>query len=233
MNWYKKIRRICFYGSIGALASTIFLAIGYHIPRKWFASEKTECNWQICIENNGAHTNIIVPINNDIFAWDSRIEIDRIDNFPVDRYNYLSFGWGDRDFYLNTPTWNDLDLGLTFKALFLPTTTIMEVKGLNSLPNSENMKCIAVDRDEYLTLMEYIDRSFETDDRGKKIRIANGHFNRGGFYAATGTYSVLNSCNDWTANGLREADLNTPLWAGLSSSVMRHLKSNCRTDITE
>jgi uncharacterized protein (TIGR02117 family) len=230
MSWKKPIQKVCFNSFIGAILSAIVLTIGYYTPRKWSSSEKTNCNWQICIENNGAHTNIIVPVGNDLFAWSDRIDLEKIDSSSSAKYRYLSFGWGDRDFYLNTPTWDDLDWSLAFKALFLPTPSVMEVKGLNNLPNHEDLKCVAIDRAEYINLMDYIDRSFQTDRQGEKVRIANGHFNRGGFYAAEGTYSILNTCNDWTAIGLRKADLNTPLWSGLSTSIMRHLKSNCTTD---
>jgi uncharacterized protein (TIGR02117 family) len=106
----------------------------------------------------------------------------------------------------------------------------MEVKEIENISDSEAIECIAIDKNDYVNLMEYIDRSFQKDDRGEKIRIANGHFDRGGFYAAEGTYSIVNTCNDWTAIGLREADLNTPLWSGLSTSILRHLKSNCKLD---
>ncbi len=230
MVWQKPIQKICFYSLMGAIVSAIVLTIGYYTPRKWSSSEKTDCNWQVCIENNGAHTNIIVPVDNYLFAWSDRIDIKQIDRSLSAKYLYLSFGWGDRDFYLNTPTWDKLDWGLAFKALFLPTPSVMEVKGLNSLPNNEKTKCIPINRTDYINLMDYIDLSFQTDRQGKKIRLANGHFDRGGFYAAEGTYSISNTCNDWTAIGLRKANLNTPLWSGLSTSIMRHLKSNCNTD---
>jgi uncharacterized protein (TIGR02117 family) len=147
----KIFRKLCYYSLVGTIVTIILLAIGYYTPRKWSSASKTGCNWQICVENNGAHTNIIVPVDNDIFHWSDRLDIDKIDGSSNSEYKYLSFGWGERDFYLNTPTWDDLDLGLAFKALFLPTAGVMEVKKVDDIPNSETIKCIAIDKNDYLT----------------------------------------------------------------------------------
>jgi uncharacterized protein (TIGR02117 family) len=228
MNWHKRFQKIGLSSLVGSIGLAVLLTIGYYTPRQWSKPNKTNCHWQVCLENNGAHTNIIVPLRQDIFAWSERLDLEKIDSSDADNYRYLSFGWGDRDFYLNTPTWADLDWGLTFKALFLPTDAILEVKGLNNLPDQGEVQCVALDRSDYLKLMDYIDKTFQTNNQGEKIRIADGHFDRGGFYGAKGSYSIINTCNDWTAIGLRKANLNTPLWSGLSSSIMRHLASNCQ-----
>lgn len=49
-------------------------------------------------------------------------------------FNYIAFGWGDKGFYLDTPTWADLKFSTAFKAAFwmgqsaMHTTYYREVK---------------------------------------------------------------------------------------------------------
>ena len=72
----------------------------------------------IYISSNGVHLDIILPkenINNSLLA--------DLKHTPGEEY--LSFGWGDENFYLNTPTWGDLTFKNAFGALFLKSTTVM------------------------------------------------------------------------------------------------------------
>ena len=36
-----------------------------------------------------------------------------------EKEKFVSFGWGDKNFYANTPTWKDVTFSVGFKALFL------------------------------------------------------------------------------------------------------------------
>jgi hypothetical protein len=75
--------------------------------------------------------------------------------------------------------------------------------------------------------MEFINNSFQLDAQGNRINLTTDPNYGGGFYVAKGSYSILRACNDWTAEGLRLAGVNTPLWSGLSSSIMYHVNSGC------
>lgn len=197
------------------------------IPAKWGNYPKENCDFQVCISNTGIHSNIIVPTQNSIFDWHKYLSIEKLGTDIDFDYNYLSFGWGDRAFYMSTPSLTDLKLSTTFKALFLPTPSVMYVKGYRLIPNDLEVKCIKVNQTDYLQLMQFIQSTFQEDAQGRTIRISNGHTNNAGFYAAKGSYSILRNCNSWTAEGLRKADVNTPLLDGLSAAIMLHLKSNC------
>ncbi len=203
------------------------LCLSVLIPTKWGNYSKFNCDFQICVSNTGIHSNIILPTKNRVFDWHKYLSIDKLGIDPAQDYNYLSFGWGDRDFYMSTPSLADLKLSTTFKALFLPTPSVMYVKGYQLIPDME-VKCIQVNQTDYLHLTNFIESSFQVDAQGRKIRLGNGHTNNAGFYAAKGSYSILRNCNSWTAEGLRKADVNTPLWDGLSSAIMWHLRSNCK-----
>jgi uncharacterized protein (TIGR02117 family) len=215
------------YLAIMAVSALAFLTIGILTPRQIGNYPKKSCNIQICVSNTGIHSNIILPLKNNIFDWQNYLSIDEIGTDTIHNYNYLSFGWGDRDFYLSTPTLADFKLSTTFRALFLPTPSVLYLKGYEALPNYVEVKCVKVTEFEYLQLINYIQATFQIDTKAKIIRIANGHTDNAGFYAAVGDYSILRNCNSWTGEALRTANVNTPLWDGLSSAIMLHLRNSC------
>ena len=141
----------------------------------------------------------------------------------------MSFGWGDRVFFINPPTQLGRQLTIGFKALFLPTPSALRVRRYRSMPQSLEIKCVQVSRTDYLQLMEFIQNSLELDDRGQKILISFDPTDTSSFYAAKDTYSLLYNCNSWTAAALRKANLNTPLWSGIPTAIVFHLKSSCKT----
>ncbi|MBW4610031.1 MAG: TIGR02117 family protein [Hassallia sp. WJT32-NPBG1] len=198
------------------------------IPNKWQNYSKYNCELKICVSNTGIHSNIIVPTENSVFDWHQYFSLDEIGIDHEKNYNYLSFGWGDRDFYMSNFSWTNLKISTTLKALFLPTPSVMYVKGYQIIPSYLEVKCIKINQKDYWQLINFIQSTFQLDANGRQIRLGDGHTNNAGFYAAKGSYSILRNCNSWTSEGLRKADVNTPFWSGLSSAIMLHLKSNCK-----
>ncbi|MGB6299573.1 MAG: DUF2459 domain-containing protein, partial [Rivularia sp. (in: cyanobacteria)] len=94
---FLKNNRYIFSGIL--LIISLFL-ISAFIPRKWGDYSNKACNYQICVANTGFHANILVPTENDVYNWRNYLSIDQIGIDAVDDYKYLSFGWGDKDFYM-------------------------------------------------------------------------------------------------------------------------------------
>jgi uncharacterized protein (TIGR02117 family) len=220
--------RFGYYFLSASLVTLTLLAIGALIPRKWVYSSRYSCDLKICVSNTGIHSNIIIETKNNTYDWHNYLSVDTVGVDAAKDYKYLSFGWGDRAFYMSTPNLANLRFSTTFKALFLPTPSVMYVKGYQLIPDYLEVKCIKVNSNDYLHLMNFIRDSFQIDAKGNKNRLGNGHTDNAGFYAAKGSYSILKNCNSWTAEGLRKADINTPLWDGLPAAILFHLKSNCK-----
>lgn len=216
------------FSSILAIIS-LFLVSAF-IPRKGGNYSKQTCNYQICVSNTGIHTNILIPTENNAYNWHEYLSIDKIGIDAANNYKYLSFGWGDKNFYMTVTSVSDLNFSSLLKTVFLPTPSIMYVKGYQSLPKNIEVKCIHTDKANYLRLIKFIEASFQLDKNGRKIRIGNGHASNAGFYAARDNYSILRTCNAWTAEGLRKADINTPVWDALSSPILFHLRSGCEKE---
>ncbi|MEM7725734.1 MAG: DUF2459 domain-containing protein [Cyanobacteria bacterium P01_A01_bin.45] len=215
-------------GSI--LGIIVLFLIAALIPRKWGKYSSQGCNYQVCVANTGAHSNILVRTKNDAQNWHNYLSVDKIGIDAAKDYKYLSFGWGDKDFYMTVTSLSDFNFYTTFKAVFIPTSSVIYVKGYQSLPKNIEVKCILTNKTNYLQLIKFIKTNFQLDKNGNKIRIGNGHTTNAGFYKAKDTYSILRNCNTWTADGLRKADINTPLWDGLSSAILFHLKSGCEAE---
>ncbi len=211
----------------GILIITSLFAIGAFIPRKWGNYSKQACDYQICVVNTGFHSNILIPTKNNAYNWHNYLSIDKIGIDAINDYKYLSFGWGDKDFYMTISSISDFNFYTIFKAAFLPTSSVMYVRGYQSLPQNTEVKCIHTDKNHYLRLTKFIETSFKLDRNDRKIRIGNGYTSSAGFYAAKGNYSILKTCNAWTGDALRKADINTPLWDSLSRAIMFHLRSGC------
>ncbi|MEG4630374.1 TIGR02117 family protein [Microcoleus sp. AR_TQ3_B6] len=219
----KSIQRL----GIVILSLTAFLTIGSLTPRKWGNYSQADCTISLYISHQGIHTEIIVPVKNEYFDWNQFLPLTEIGRDATSDYKYLSFGWGDRAFMLETSTSAIVNPVTAFKALFLPTPSTVHVESYRVVPRNLETKCVKISGENYLRLVNFIKNSFQLDPAGKKIKISYGYDNSDSFYEAKGSYSLLRTCNDWTAEALQKADVNTPLWSTLSSAIMFHLKSNC------
>jgi uncharacterized protein (TIGR02117 family) len=213
----------------GVFSVLVLLAIAALTPRKWGASPEGDCNYRIYVAGDTMHTNLVVPVQTSVFDWNKHLDLQTIGGTGSEKYQYLQFGWGDRIFYMETPSWDRMNISSALRALLLQNPSALFVKGHTAVPHypGEELKCIKLSKADYLALMNFIDASFQTNLQGQKLRLGSGQDGASGFYAANGKYSLLKTCNSWTADGLRAANVNTPLWGGLAPAVMRHLPHNC------
>lgn len=201
------------YGSL-AIVLSIISVVG----------EQAESGVKIYVKTNGVHTDICVPVEHEDINWKSFIPTE---DFPeVKSHSYLSFGWGDKGFFLDTPTWDDLTFSTAFTAAFLPSPTAMHVQYLESEPVvSATVKQKFVTPENYLDLTNFIKKSFRKNVSGEVDLIANkGYWHNDNFYEANGSYHLFNTCNKWTNDALKIAGIKTAVLALFSDGIMRHLE---------
>jgi uncharacterized protein (TIGR02117 family) len=228
-----RLKKLFYYSLFGKVSLITLLAIGYFTPVINCNNTQEKCDYSVCAIDDGMHINIVLPVSNNLVDWREFLNISAIGKDATDNYKYLTFGWGDRDFYIQTPTLAELNLITAVKALFLPTPSTILVQGFAKLPQNRELKCVKVTKTDYLKLTQFIQNTFQFNSQNQPIRIANGHLSSSGFYAANGSYSILTTCNNWAAEALRKADVDTPLWAGLSSAVMLHFGRTCECSIND
>lgn len=171
--------------------------------------------------SNGAHTDLVVPVRNAIHDWQELIDFD---DFRQGTYHYIAFGWGDKGFYLNTPTWADLKMSTAFNALSGRGGTALHVTVYAEIEESDHTRPVWLTSEQYHKLAAHIESSFCRSETGDPVRIEAPAYTSGydHFYEATGTYSCFYTCNSWTNEGLKKAGIRTALWAPVEWSVMRY-----------
>lgn len=167
-------------------------------------SDHSERNISIYLNSNGVHLNIIIPKNH--------IDSNLLDGLEYDIADqYFSFGWGDRNFYLETPTWGDLTFKNAFVALFLKSPTLIHLTRYSTTRG--DWAEIKVDQDQLKTINRYIYDSFYNDPQdGKMILINKGYSNNDDFYEALGSYSFYKTCNSWVNTGLKNGNIKACFW---------------------
>jgi uncharacterized protein (TIGR02117 family) len=177
----------------------------------------------IFLRTNGVHTDIVVPAKTDIKDWTAQIKYEHIN--AKDRPEYLAFGWGDRDFYLNTPTWSDLKFKTAFNAAFYLGSAVVHTEYEPFLRESETCKKVMMTEPDYAKLVAYLSDTFAYDTNGNVIWIhESGYDDHDTFYVANGKYSLFKTCNTWTNSALKAANQKAALWAVTDTGVMLHYK---------
>jgi uncharacterized protein (TIGR02117 family) len=210
-------------GSIWSVATV--LTIGYFTPvrssdRATVDHASMGCQYKVCAARFGIHTGLIVPVQNDVFDWQDHLSLN------LTHQQYLGFGFGERNWYINPPTELGDVLRKGSRALLLPSSPVLSVQKHDRFPNYFEIECVGVKKADYLALMQFIKNSFHRT-QGEAIQVAYRPDQKIAYYEATGHYSIVRNSNHWTAAGLSAAHINTPLWAGLSTSIMHHLKGTC------
>jgi len=183
---------------------------------------KTRPKEQNCIKDkkvylttNGVHLDIILLVEDLDPEFVDQLEI-------IEGSKFVAFGWGDKEFYINTPQWSDLTFPTAFKALFLRSQTAMHVTCYKqSYFSWRSVEMCAWQVDNLLT---YISDSFKKDVHGKikKIEISGYAYNDI-FFESTGSFSIFKTCNVWTNTALKRSGIETSVWSPFDFGVLYHL----------
>jgi len=169
---------------------------------------------EIYISYNEMHSDIIIKID----TLDKVLKEHIIKTIPYKK-GYLAFGWGDKETYLNTPTWNDIKISTSLKALFINTPSIMHISFYRNINRFKNIKIVKLSKEAKKRLEKSILKSFDLE----KNKVYKGYGKNDFFYSSIYSYNMFNTCNTWTGNRLREANISISYWTPLSSNVINSL----------
>ena len=89
--------------------------------------------------------------------------------------------------------------------------------------NSEVAKLCLSD-DELSALIGFISRSFFRDKSGNLLELQKGIYGDSQFYSGVGDFYLMNTCNRWTAKGLKSIGMDiSPTLKLTAGSVMNYL----------
>ena len=174
----------------------------------------------IYIKTNGVHTDIVVPVKNDQFDWSKDIRFENtVSKDSAEKF--VAFGWGDKGFYLETPTWGDLTFKTAFKAAFALSTAAIHATFYKEMNEDKDCVKINISKQQYQRLIAYIAKSFKRDASGKVIYIkTNAVYSKDdAFYDAGGSYSLFHTCNTWSNNALKKCGQKACLWTPFDTGI--------------
>nr|WP_312298012.1 TIGR02117 family protein [Chryseobacterium sp.] len=179
----------------------------------------------VYIYTNGVHTDIVMPVKNDLQDWSAKIPFADTKSKKTD-YQYIGIGWGDKGFYLDTPTWADLKFSTAVKAAFWLSDSAMHCTYYRTMKEGEDCKMIMISRGQYENLVKFVEDKFDRDQKGKFMLIPTDavYGDNDAFYDAKGTYSFLYTCNTWSNNALKAAGQKAALWTPSDFGIFQHYK---------
>ncbi len=205
----------------------VYVSLGYLVP---FIEVPAKDDGQkkeipVYIYTNGVHTDIVMPVKNNLQDWSAKIPFDNTKSRETD-YNFVGIGWGDKGFYLDTPTWADLKFSTAFKAAFWLSESAMHCSYYRTMKEGDDCKMMMISREQYKKLVEFVEKKFDRDSKGNFILIPTNavYGNNDAFYDAQGTYSFLDTCNTWTNNALKAAGQKAALWTPTDYGIFLHYK---------
>ncbi len=177
--------------------------------------QKSKESEQIHILYSSMHSDIVLNIK----SMHNKKLKKKLRTFINKREGYLSFGWGDKETYLNTPTWNDIKISTSIKALFINTPSLMHVSYIYNIKKYQNIKKIKMSKEQLAILEQSILKSFNLEAFTQYQGYGRDDF----FYTSIYNYNLFNTCNTWTGDRLREANVSMSYWTPLSSNVIDSL----------
>lgn len=210
-------------GILVVLIAYVFVGIILSIigtsPDKIDCEERRE----VYVGTNGVHLDLIFPVES--------MDENLVEKFELPLHvKYVAFGWGDKGFYLETPTWDQLKFSVAMKATFLKSETAMHLTYLYKKQNSWGRMMIC--EEQYDKLIGYILNSFKKNEEGRIIEIKNsGYTYNDKFYEANGNYTFINTCNYWVNKGLKQSQIKTSIWSPFDYGVLYHVKRESSKDV--
>jgi len=166
----------------------------------------------VFVSTNGVHSDLILPID----LLSSKVLRNL---YYLKNEKYLALGWGDRNFYINTPDWADLTAKNAFRAMFWKSPTLMHVTRYSELRS--NWKKVPVSPQQLDALIHLAFADFEESTNGQ-FKMLNGtsYGTNDNFYEARGSYHCFKTCNTWINSILKKSGLPAALWTPFDFGVM-------------
>ena len=222
MKNIKRLFKYLLYTVLGIVVFVlVYLGLAFVLSRITIDKEdNTSRDVALYILTNGVHTDIVVPVRNEDIDWSKEVKFSNIVS-KDSCANYLAMGWGDKGFYLETPSWAELKASVAFKAAFALSTTAIHATYYDKMRVGESCRRIDISREQYRRLINYIKTSFQTDRKGHFMHIPTtaNYGDSDAFYEANGRYSMLHTCNTWANNALKSCGQKACLWTPFDTGI--------------
>lgn len=202
-----------------ALAIGLFFLVGWigsSIPRNGHWREAQD-GIEILVETNGVHTAIVMPLVTPLKDW--RKDFPATDLVEPHRpYTHVSVSWGEREVFLETPTWADLSPRAVLRIILTGGEGLLHVAHYVRPAPGASIRPLKIGSAEYARLVRRIEASLPN---GAPRKVYPGYEDYDVFYDARGRYTSINTCNQWVSDTLAAAGIRTGWWTPFAGGVMK------------
>jgi uncharacterized protein (TIGR02117 family) len=212
------LKPLCIAAAATAIAIAAFLLIawiGSSLPRNdgW---KQPDRGVTIMVETNGVHTAIVMPLVTPIKDWRTDFPASDLAD-PATPYTHVSVSWGEREVFLETPTWADLSPITVLRILILGGDGVLHVAHYVRPAPADDIRPLWISEAQYERLVRRIEASVLPAPR----RSHPGYGSYDVFYETNGRYTFTNTCNQWTSDTLASAGIRTGWWTPFAGGVMK------------
>lgn len=188
----------------------------------------TQSGVRIAVVDNGVHSDLILPVRAEGIDWREAFPPSAYPglNFHTMLIDYVSIGWGHREFYLTTPTWRDLTPATAVEALAGVGGAVLHVTYWSRVGQHENIAWVTIPPGSYRALTAFIAASLKHDAVGQSLAVPGASYRRNdAFFEANGEYGPITTCNEWTSQALAAAGIRTGLWTPFPGAILDQLRA--------
>ncbi|PEQ11868.1 hypothetical protein B2G71_15130 [Novosphingobium sp. PC22D] len=203
-----------------ALALGLFMLaawIGSSIPRNPDWREAEAGGVEIMVETNGVHTAIVMPLVTPAKDWRATFPADDV-AAPRRDYTHIAVSWGEREVFLNTPTWWDLSPATVARIVGIGGEGLLHVAHYVRPAPSPTLRPLRLDDHTYAALVDAIEEQLGPAWPGTRHP---GYGASDVFYETGGHYAVTRTCNQWTSDVLARSGVRTGTWTPFAGGVMK------------
>jgi len=165
----------------------------------------------VSLRSNGVHLDLILPVQQGRHDWRAVFQPADFQTLPS-TVNFVAIGWGDADFYLNTPHWQDLSIKTAAAALFGQNPSLLHVEYLAEADFQTTH--IRIGAADYARLAAFVSAKVRRSNGLAHAKVVPGasYFGGDAFFEATGSYSPIHTCNSWVGDALRSGGVRMGVW---------------------
>ena len=164
---------------------------------------------EILVISSAVHADIVLPVSTSVVNWRDKLG-DFSYRSDISNASHVAIGWGDRGFFLETETWDDLKLSIAARALLWPSNSCVHVTFTDPRFYSDATS-VKISKEQYEQLVAFIEQTFAGADESRFRQIEGyAYAQTDAFFEAKGHYHSLNTCNSWVGRALRSAGVKVP-----------------------
>ena len=175
---------------------------------------------QVWVLDHGYHAGLAFS-RADLKSFASEQSAPLLATYP--NADWFEIGWGDRGFYFDVPTLQDVTFAVGAKALLVPSESVMHIATgygwIDDVFSRSDSISLRLAPESFENLVDAIAGQVDLQAPLRESLYGTGHF-----YEGAGAYHMFNTCNSWVGQMLRGAGIAvSPGMALTSKTLLREL----------